>query len=144
MRNRAVRLHLHSAVTLPLVRLFMPRLGVERTLRLVVFVSDHVPQPRQPADRIVRSVRRVARRLVPGAACLAQSITVIGVLSAQRTDGELVLGCHLTEQGWIAHAWVDSDGARLEPVVAEASLELGRYQRSTGWRLTRSLERSGG
>lgn len=140
LRGRAVRLHLHTAITLGLVRVLMPRLGVERTLRFVVFVGDHAPQPRQPAGRIVRSVRRAAHHLVPGTACLAQSITVIGVLSAQRIAGDLVLGCHLTEEGWTAHAWVDCDGARLEPVMAVSSLELGRYRRCRGWRLSRALD----
>src|SRR5437588_4204145 len=134
MWRPALRLHVHTAVTLLLVHALLPRLGVERTLRLAVFLGDRAPQPPQTWERTVRAVRRAARHLAPRTACLAQSITLLGVLTAQRTNPDLVLGCRLTADGWMAHAWVDCDGQRLEPVVGGSELELARYRRGGGWR----------
>lgn len=135
MRSGALRLHAHTAATLALVRLLLPHLGVERALRATVFLGEHAPRSPHDPGRAVRAVRRLARRLIPGTACLAQSIALVGVLTAQRATPELVIGCRHTDVGWVAHAWVDCDGQRLEPVIGGSQLELGRYRRRDRWRL---------
>jgi hypothetical protein len=136
MTARRLRLHARTVVTLAAVRLGLPLLGVERTLRLAVVLGRHAARGPQDRARVVRTVRRVAHHVVPGTACLAQSIAVLGLLSSREHDPELVLGCRLTDRGWVAHAWVDCGGARLEPVPGGAQLELGRYRRERRWRLT--------
>ena len=132
-----LRVHALALMTLIAVRLLLARLGVEGTLRVASFLGRPCATREGDVTRVVRAVRRTGRRL-PGAACLAQSITVAGLLGTRPGDLSLVLGCQLTPHGWTAHAWVDCDGDRLEPVPGGSHVELARYRWSDGWRISTS------
>jgi hypothetical protein len=81
---------------------------------------------------MVAAVRRAAR-VVRGSSCLAQSMALTGLLAQQGDECDLVLGCWLGENGWTAHAWVESAGWRLEPVYGGAQVEIARCSSADGW-----------
>lgn len=130
---RTCVLHLAAVTTLAAARILVRLLGLQRTL--VVLAGRSVGRPRDPEGaRVVRAVRR-AGSLVPGATCLVQSLAVAALLNRMGRPCDLVLGCRRRDDGWVAHAWVEVDGERLEPVVGGVHHELARCRSTQGWRL---------
>lgn len=134
--RRSLPLHLRALFLLCAVRLLLPRAGLRRTLRAVDALARLQRRP-QPATQLLSAVVRVSRRAVPGSACLAQAITLAGLMRAQGEDPAVVLGCRRDGDGWKAHSWVERDGAILDSLRTEHS-ELARYTAAGGWRPSRS------
>lgn len=135
MRTFGRRLWLHSRALgrVFLARVTLATIGLQPALRLAAFRPGR--RRAVPDDAKVRAVRRAAR-FVPGSVCLAQSIAVLGLLSAEGVAADLVIGCRLGEDGWSAHAWVEHPGGRVEPVVAHRHIELARCRGGDqGWAL---------
>lgn len=69
--------------------------------------------------------------------CLPQSVALAAVLCRGGASPTLVLGCRRDGPGdWGAHAWVELDGKRLEPVPAPEHAELARLSQAQGWKIT--------
>jgi hypothetical protein len=60
---------------------------------------------------LVRWVDR-AGRYVPGGTCLARSLALVWLLRRRGIAAELRIGVN-TDDGFLAHAWVERDGAAL-------------------------------
>lgn len=95
------------------------------------FPPDQVPDP----ISVLAAVRR-AGRLV-GADCLPQSVALAATLRRHGVEPVLVLGCRrIAPQEWGAHAWVELDGARLEPLEAPEHTELARLTPAANWEIS--------
>ena len=84
------------------------------------------------------AVRR-AGHLV-GADCLPQSVALTALLRRQGAEPVLVLGCRrVGPREWGAHAWVELDGERLEPLVAPDHTELARLTPAADWEISPAI-----
>jgi hypothetical protein len=128
-----VVMHLRALIALVVTRVLLQRAGLEPTIRRLDGMW-WIRQPAQPPQRVARSVQRVARWLVPGSACLAQSVAVTALLRGRPTEPEIILGCHRINGEWVAHAWVEYGALRLEPVFGGGfDVELARCRGANGW-----------
>jgi hypothetical protein len=73
--------------------------------------SRRVPGSEMERDRMLRSVERAARWLLPAGPCLSQAIVADALLRRRGFDSHLRIGVARGDAGAIkAHAWVESDG----------------------------------
>jgi hypothetical protein len=85
--------------------------------------------------RALAAVRRAGR--LAGGDCLPQSVALAAMLRRQGAEPVLVLGCRrLGPQEWGAHAWVELNGARLEPLEAPDHTELARLTPAADWEIS--------
>ena len=134
---RRIRLTALAGAQLLAARLLLRRAGLVRALRYLDSRHWLAGDP-SPLDERLAAVRR-ASRLVPNSACLAQTVAMLGMLSSGDASPELVIGCHLQDGTWGAHAWLEWEGARVEPVVGADQVELARASRVSGWELVPAI-----
>jgi hypothetical protein len=108
------------------VRALLATIGVRRTQSLLV-----KPAPRRSVDpldvalwsRRVVAIRRAAAR-VPGAVCLARSLTLCWWMSGAGLRPELKMGVRLGLRGAEGHAWTVLNGRALD----ESDEVIATYQ----------------
>lgn len=102
---------------LGLVKALIVLLGVQVALRMASIErlkswASHIGSGTEPLERIVWSVRAVARRL-PGCTCLVSAIALQRLLSRQGHVSELHVGVARQGEKFAAHAWLTRDGEFL-------------------------------
>jgi hypothetical protein len=100
-----------------LVKALVTLLGFQFALRMASIErlkswASHVGSGAEPLDRVVWSVRAVARRL-PGCTCLVSALALQRLLSRQGHASELHVGVARQGERFAAHAWVTRDGELL-------------------------------
>jgi hypothetical protein len=100
-----------------LVKALVTLLGFQVALRMASIErlkswASHVGSGAEPFDRVVWSVKAVARRL-PGCTCLVSALALQRLLSRQGHVSELHVGVARQGERFAAHAWVTRDGELL-------------------------------
>gem|GEM_PF-1082385 len=108
------------------VRLLLATIGIKRIQALLFSISDQ-----HPADfdahlwgRRVVAIRRAAAR-VPGAVCLARSMTLVWWMAKAGLRAELHMGVRVGPRGADGHAWATFAGRALD----ESDSVIATYQR---------------
>lgn len=66
--------------------------------------------------------------------CLPQAVALAALLQRSGTAPAVVLGCrYYGPSRWGAHAWVEADGKRFDPLAHEAHAELARLTAAGRW-----------
>jgi hypothetical protein len=100
-----------------LVKALVVLLGVQLALRMASIErlkswASHIGSGAEPLERVVWSVRAVARHL-PGCTCLVSAIALQRLLSRQGHVSELHVGVARQGEKFAAHAWLTHDGEFL-------------------------------
>jgi len=120
----SARVTLELVQTSTALRVLAGRTGATRRQR----------QPDLDPQLALRAVQRAGNRA--HADCLAQSVALAAVLQRGGHEPTLVLGCRrYGARDWGAHAWVEVDGARLDPVSQPEHAELARLRAANDWRI---------
>jgi len=83
-------------------------------------------------DLAARSVASASRLL--RADCLPQAVALAVLLQRGGAEPTVVLGCRFYGPSrWGAHAWVEVDGKRFDPLAQEKHAELGRLTADECW-----------
>ncbi|NJL00269.1 MAG: lasso peptide biosynthesis B2 protein [Spirulinaceae cyanobacterium SM2_1_0] len=104
-------------LSLPIIALLLPSLGLKRTQAWLAHCSPHTLHPptatqQQQAQHLAHLVRRAARYY--GCTCLRQALIVWWLLRWQRVACELRLGVRRHESQLLAaHAWVECGAIAL-------------------------------
>lgn len=123
-----------AAVLVVTARVLLWKWPTPAVLRLLAGGPGQSRRPLDPSAAV--SVVRRAGRL-SGAACLAQAVALAAMLQRRGSEPAVVLGCRRQgDQDWSAHAWVELDGARLEPLVQPPHAVLTRLRADKGWQLS--------
>jgi hypothetical protein len=100
-----------------LVKALVTLLGVQAGLRMTSIArlkswASLLGSGAEPLERVVWSVRAVARRL-PGCTCLVSAIGLQRLLAQQGHASELHIGVARLGERFAAHAWVTRNGELL-------------------------------
>jgi hypothetical protein len=118
-------LFLRSALLLPWVVIALRLFGLQRVQAALAQLSGTAPGRRRKAQPPIepRSAERLAvlcraaGRMIPGANCLACSLTTWTLLRNQGYPTELRIGVRRTNGEFQAHAWLEKCG---QPLIAPA------------------------
>jgi Transglutaminase-like superfamily len=107
------------------VRVLLATVGIRRAQRLLLRPRADAPAAADPVlwDRRVVAIRRAAAR-VPGAVCLARSLTLCWWMRAAGLQPELRMGVRLGNRGAEGHAWAVLAGKALD----ESDEVIATYQ----------------
>lgn len=107
------------------VRVLLATVGIRRAQRLLLRPRARSQAPADAAlwDRRVVAIRRAAAR-VPGAVCLARSLTLCWWMHTAGLQPELRMGVRLGDRGAEGHAWAVLAGKALD----ESDEVIASYQ----------------
>jgi Transglutaminase-like superfamily len=107
------------------VRVLLATIGIRRAQRLLLRPRHSAPARSDPVlwERRVVAIRRAAAR-VPGAVCLARSLTLCWWMHSAGLQPELRMGVRLGERGAEGHAWAVLAGKALD----ESDEVIATYQ----------------
>jgi len=126
------RLAAAALVLLPLVRVSLRAVGFGRTRRWVdracaVAFGSRDSAVHDAAATTERIVRAAAVHTICETTCLARAIVLDGLLRAQGLHPDIRLGAKQDAGVFAAHAWVECDGAVLDPMQQGATAEYQRF-----------------
>ena len=110
---REWRVLLLALVLLPAIGFVLRFGGLARTRRAIDALVRPVRGEAMPPSQIARLVSVAARRGPLRARCLAQSLTLQGLLHRSGASGELRIGVRKVGDRFEAHAWVEHGGTPL-------------------------------
>jgi len=109
-----------------LVRVLLAWIGIRRTQTVLLRRPNEGPPAHMDGvqwERRVVAIRRAAAR-VPGAVCLARSLTLCWWMHRHGLPAELKMGLRLGERGAEGHAWTVYQGHALD----ESDEVIATYQ----------------
>lgn len=123
-----------ATVMVTLSKLFLVRLRATTVLTILAGRRRAGSRRVLDADLAARSVA-AGGRLVR-ADCLPQAVALAALLQRAGPPPAVVLGCRFYGASrWGAHAWVEADGKRFDPLAHEAHAELARLTAAGRWQV---------
>ena len=135
-RESSRRLDVAALLGVGLAKLLLRRVRTPTVLRFLAGGGKAIVKRRTDPDLAAAAVARAARTL--GAECLPQSVALTAVLQRTGAAPSLVIGCRRHSAGlWGAHAWVEVNGRRFDPLAHEEHEELCRLSAAGRWQIAR-------
>lgn len=123
-----------ATVVVALAKLLLTRLRTTTVLTALAGADRSRLRGRVDPDQAATSVATAARIL--RAECLPQAVALAALLQRGGASPTVVLGCRFYgENSWGAHAWVEVDGRRFDPLAGHEHAELGRLSAAGRWRV---------
>lgn len=123
-----------AAVTVALSKVLLARLPTTTVLTALAGRRRAGSHGSVDPALAARSVAAAARRL--RADCLPQAVALAALLQRGGSEPTVVLGCRFYGPSqWGAHAWVEVDGERFDPLPGPEHTELGRLSAAGRWRV---------
>lgn len=133
-RVRSWLLNGSAFLTVAAARVLLKTTKTQTALRVLAGSHPIRQDPRVTPQAAADAVAKAGGLL--RAACLAQSVALAAVLQRTGSAPILVIGCRrYAAERWGAHAWVEVNGRRFDPLSLEQHEELCRVSAEGRWQI---------